>query len=123
MTMEEVKNKFITLKHHINRFPVDSDFELHSQILHLFTKPASAQIVFKNLFVSIDPCLINRMKTHHSSHDTLFATNSILPGQVSVCLRVILIKIVKIILIYSKFWNEFQLITINLMRLNYIKCS
>ncbi|CAK9329599.1 unnamed protein product [Citrullus colocynthis] len=78
--MEEVKNKFITLKHHISRFPVDSDFELLSQILHLFTKPASAQIVLENLFVSIDPCQINRMKTHHSSHDTLFATNSIIPG-------------------------------------------
>ncbi|XP_038878370.1 NADPH-dependent oxidoreductase 2-alkenal reductase-like [Benincasa hispida] len=82
--MEEAmkNNSFITIKHHINGFPVESDFELKSHPLRLSAQPGSADIVLKNLSVSVDPYQINRMKTHSPSHTVSSVTPYIIPGQV-----------------------------------------
>lgn len=76
------KNSFIAIKHHINGFPVESDFELKSQPLRLSAHPGSADIVLKNLFVSVDPYQIHRMKTPSPSHAASSAALFITPGQV-----------------------------------------
>ncbi|XP_022145088.1 2-alkenal reductase (NADP(+)-dependent)-like [Momordica charantia] len=77
----ETNNTFIAIKHLINGFPLQTHFQLNSQPLNLCVKPASGDILLKNLCVSIDPYQINRMNIHSSSHNVSSATPSIVPGQ------------------------------------------
>lgn len=60
----EVTNKFVTLKGHIDGAPQESDFELKSEALVL---SGSKDVVVKNIYVSIDPYQLNRMKSFSSS--------------------------------------------------------
>ncbi|XP_022934032.1 2-alkenal reductase (NADP(+)-dependent)-like [Cucurbita moschata] len=77
----EVMNRVVAIRHHIDEFPVESDFELKSEALIVSVKAGCDDIVVKNLYVSIDPYQINRMKSHSSSQKTSSFATSIKPAQ------------------------------------------
>ncbi|KAJ8471049.1 hypothetical protein OPV22_025392 [Ensete ventricosum] len=77
----EVENKHIIIKHAIDGLPTESDFELRSAPLVLSVAHGSKEVVVKNLFLSIDPYQLNRMKTCSSSQKTFAAAARIQPGQ------------------------------------------
>ncbi|RZS14617.1 hypothetical protein BHM03_00046339 [Ensete ventricosum] len=79
----EVENKHIIIKHAIDGLPTESDFELRSAPLVLSVAHGSREVVVKNLFLSIDPYQLNRMKTCSSSQKTIAAAARIQPGQAS----------------------------------------
>ncbi|GFQ04402.1 NADP-dependent alkenal double bond reductase p2 [Phtheirospermum japonicum] len=79
-----IRNKYVVTKSHIDGAPEESDFSISEQLLSL--KPTNNNnknvVVVKNLYVSIDPYQINRMKAHSSSHKAISFSAAILPGQV-----------------------------------------
>ena len=82
----EVTNKYIVVKHHIDDAPEESHFELKTGALALSVAPGSDDIIVKNLYISIDPYQINRMKSCSPSHGALSASTPISPGEVVVIL-------------------------------------
>ncbi|KAJ0495930.1 putative oxidoreductase [Helianthus annuus] len=78
----EVTNKFITIKATIDGEPQESDFELKIEPFSLSVKPGSNDVIIKNLYISIDPYQINRMKTVSSSQKTSKFSTQIAPGEV-----------------------------------------
>ena len=80
----EVTNKYVTVKTHIDgSSPQESDFELKTAALNLSVEPGSKDVIVKNLYVSIDPYQINRMKRVCSSQKLVSTADGITPGQVS----------------------------------------
>ncbi|KAF3670303.1 putative F-box/kelch-repeat protein-like [Capsicum annuum] len=78
----EVKNKYVAIKANINGAPKESDFEIKVENLSLIVEPESKEVVIKNLFVSIDPYQINRMKSQSSSQTSISYATAITPGEV-----------------------------------------
>ncbi|XP_050379167.1 NADPH-dependent oxidoreductase 2-alkenal reductase-like [Argentina anserina] len=80
----EVTNRYITIRTQVDGHPEESDFELiKTASLSLSLDPAgSIDIIVKNLYVSIDPYHINRMKTQTSSQKVVLPTAAITPGEV-----------------------------------------
>lgn len=79
----EVENKFITIKGYISGNPSETDLEVTSATLSLMIEEGSKDIIVKNLYLSIDPYQINRMKKYSSSHLTVDFAAKLVPGQVS----------------------------------------
>ncbi|XP_011093561.1 NADP-dependent alkenal double bond reductase P2-like [Sesamum indicum] len=83
----EVRNKYVTTKNHIDGAPNASDFCICEESLSLNLQTADHEgisndvVVVQNLYVSIDPYQINRMKTHSCSHNIVPAASAVLPGQ------------------------------------------
>ncbi|KAG6498807.1 hypothetical protein ZIOFF_038556 [Zingiber officinale] len=80
----EVVNKYVSLKHHVDGHPSESDFELATTPLQ--PAPGSGEVIVKNLFLSIDPYQLNRMKRYSSSHTAITAASKIEPGQARVAI-------------------------------------
>ncbi|CAI0542953.1 unnamed protein product [Linum tenue] len=84
--MEEaliITNRSIVIKTHINGFPKETDFELKSEALSLNVEPGSGHVIVKNLYLSIDPAQLNRMKSYSTSqshHSIQAAAAAIAPG-------------------------------------------
>ncbi|KAJ7956687.1 2-alkenal reductase (NADP(+)-dependent)-like [Quillaja saponaria] len=78
----EVTNRYIAIKNHIDGAPKESDFELRTSALALSVDPGSGDMVVKNLYVSIDPYQVNRMKNYSSSHKSIRFSVAITPGEV-----------------------------------------
>ncbi|KAK8543503.1 hypothetical protein V6N13_076311 [Hibiscus sabdariffa] len=77
----EVVNRYITIKNHVEGAPQDSDFELRSSPLVLSMEPGSDEVIVKNLYVSIDPAQLNRMKSYSSSQDCSTFAVAMTPGE------------------------------------------
>ncbi|KAB2079638.1 hypothetical protein ES319_A05G018000v1 [Gossypium barbadense] len=77
----DVVNRYITINNHINIAPQDSDFELKASPLSLSLDPASNVVIVKNLYVSIDPYQLNRMKSFSASQKTSDFAVAIVPGE------------------------------------------
>ncbi|KAK5829794.1 hypothetical protein PVK06_013587 [Gossypium arboreum] len=77
----DVVNRYITINNHINGAPQDSDFELKASPLSLSLDPASNVVIVKNLYVSIDPYQLNRMKSFSASQKTSDFAVAIVPGE------------------------------------------
>ncbi|GMI81208.1 alkenal reductase, 2-alkenal reductase [Hibiscus trionum] len=77
----EVINRYITIKNHVDGAPHDSDFDLTSSPVSLSLDPASGEVIVKNLYVSIDPYQLNRMKSHSSSQKSSEFAVAITPGE------------------------------------------
>ncbi|TKY73186.1 2-alkenal reductase (NADP(+)-dependent) [Spatholobus suberectus] len=77
----EVKNKYIVIKHHIEDAPKESNFEIKIGAFALSVEPGSDDVIVKNLYISIDPYQINRMKSYSSSHSTISFAVPITPGE------------------------------------------
>ncbi|KAI3495915.1 hypothetical protein L1887_38262 [Cichorium endivia] len=78
----EVTNKYIAINALVDGVPAESDFEAKSESFSLLVKSGSKDIIIKNLYVSIDPYQINRMKTTSDSHKTSEFATGIVPGKV-----------------------------------------
>ncbi|MFS7917011.1 putative oxidoreductase [Helianthus anomalus] len=78
----EVTNKFIAKKATIDGEPEECDFELKVEPFSLAVKPGSKDVIIKNLYVSIDPYQLNRMKSVSSSKKTSEFAPRIAPGEV-----------------------------------------
>ncbi|KAK7849407.1 2-alkenal reductase (nadp(+)-dependent) [Quercus suber] len=78
----EVTNRYITTKTHIDGAPKESHFGLKTEALALSVEPESNVIIVKNLYVSIDPYQINRMKSQSSSQKSISFAVGIAPGEV-----------------------------------------
>lgn len=85
----EVINKFVTLKAHIDGAPQDSDFVIKSETLSLSVVFESKDVLVKNIYVSIDPYQLNRMKSLCSSQTASGSSYAVglTPGQVSCILK------------------------------------
>ncbi|OAY72028.1 NADP-dependent alkenal double bond reductase P1 [Ananas comosus] len=77
----EVENKYFTLKQYVDGFPSESDFELRSGPLLLAPQEGSKKVIVKNLFVSVDPYQINRMKKRSPSHKSANFAQRIVLGK------------------------------------------
>ncbi|BAT79758.1 hypothetical protein LR48_Vigan04g037400 [Vigna angularis] len=77
----EVKNKYIVIKHHFEDAPKEANFELKTGTIALSVAPGSDDIIVKNLYISIDPYQINRMKLSSSSQGTSSFAAPINPGE------------------------------------------
>jgi hypothetical protein len=78
----EVSSRYITIKTHVQGSAYESDFELKVASLGRSAEPGSDEIILRNLFVSIDPAQINRMKSYSSSQKSVKTESGIIPGQV-----------------------------------------
>lgn len=81
----EVKNKYVAIKNPIDGFPNESDFSICEELLSVKLQPSQGSddvVIVQNLYVSIDPSQINRMKTHSFVHNTFPEASAVLPGQV-----------------------------------------
>ncbi|KAI5665251.1 hypothetical protein M9H77_24574 [Catharanthus roseus] len=83
--MEEIlTNRYISIKHPINGAPEESDFEIKSESLSPL--PADSmkkkkEVIVKNLYVSIDPYQLNRMKSHSPSQSAINFASPVTIGQ------------------------------------------
>lgn len=78
----EVTNKYISIKAQIDGSPEESHFEFKTEPLSLSVKPGSKDIIIKNMYISIDPYQINRMKTFSASQKGSEFSIRIAPGEV-----------------------------------------
>eukprot|EP00262_Sarcandra_glabra_P005972 TRINITY_DN17947_c0_g1_i1.p1 TRINITY_DN17947_c0_g1~~TRINITY_DN17947_c0_g1_i1.p1 ORF type:complete len:348 (-),score=60.28 TRINITY_DN17947_c0_g1_i1:1380-2423(-) len=77
----EVKNNYVTLKNYIEGSPTESDFEIRNVAVALTVEPGSKDVIVKNLYLSIDPYQMNRMKKHKSSEAPEKVTPRLVPGK------------------------------------------
>ncbi|XP_038879874.1 NADPH-dependent oxidoreductase 2-alkenal reductase-like [Benincasa hispida] len=77
----EVTNRIVVTRKEIDEFPVESDFEVRCEDVVVSVKSGCDDIIVKNIYVSIDPYQINRMKSFSSSHKTSSFAAPIIPTQ------------------------------------------
>jgi NADPH-dependent curcumin reductase CurA len=63
----EVSNKRVILKQFVAGFPTEDDMELVTGTVRLVVPPGSASVMVKNLYVSCDPYMRNRMSEHNDA--------------------------------------------------------
>lgn len=90
----EVTNKYIVIKKHIEDAPKESHFEIKTEPFSLSLEPGSDNVIVKNLCISIDPYLINRMKSYSASHKAISFTTPLTPGEV-------------LIFVVADIWSDF----------------
>lgn len=76
-------NRFVTIKNPVDGAPKECDFETKAEALSLKLEPGTNDIIVKNLYVSIDPYQINRIKSRSSSQSASSFAVRIIPGDVS----------------------------------------
>ena len=79
----EVENRFITIKEYVQGSPSESDLEVRKGSVVLKVEEGSNDVVVKNIYVSIDPYQINRMKKLSPSQSAINFATRLVPGQVS----------------------------------------
>ncbi|AQL04391.1 hypothetical protein Zm00014a_013436 [Zea mays] len=72
----EVVNRYVATRHHIEGAPTEADFEVKEEMARW--APDSGEVLVRNLYLSIDPYQLNRMKRSSVTH---LAVEGILPGQ------------------------------------------
>ncbi|KAK1621091.1 hypothetical protein QYE76_026608 [Lolium multiflorum] len=72
----EVENRYIAVRHHVDGPPSEDDFEVKSAPVHWTAE--SGEVLVRNMYVSIDPGQLNRMKRHSASQQSVGA---IVPGE------------------------------------------
>lgn len=84
----EVTNRYVTIKNKIDGVPKESDFEIRSGELVLKVETGSKDVIVKNLYLSIDPYQLNRVKSFSSSQSASNFATAIARGEV--CLSALL---------------------------------
>lgn len=79
----EVTNKFIVMKAQIEGSPQESDFELKTELLSLSILSGSKDVIVNNIYVSIDPYQLNRMKSYSSSQKASEFSGRVNPEEVN----------------------------------------
>uniref|UniRef100_A0A1D1Z837 NADP-dependent alkenal double bond reductase P1 n=1 Tax=Anthurium amnicola TaxID=1678845 RepID=A0A1D1Z837_9ARAE len=80
--MQVVSNRFVTIRGYVDGTPSESDFEIRSAplALHPVDHGGDATIV-KNLYLSVDPYQLNRMKKSSPSQTAAGFATRLVPGQ------------------------------------------
>ncbi|KAH0736739.1 hypothetical protein KY285_012446 [Solanum tuberosum] len=68
MAEEMMNNKQIILKHYVEGYPKESDMEFKNSIIKLTVPEGSNVVVLKNLYLSCDPYMRNRMSKLEGSY-------------------------------------------------------
>ncbi|KAF8658940.1 hypothetical protein HU200_058774 [Digitaria exilis] len=71
----EVTNRYVATRHHIEGAPSEADFEVKEETARW--SPDSGEVLVKNLYLSIDPYQLNRMKRSSASHLARIASYAI----------------------------------------------
>ncbi|XP_027176923.1 NADPH-dependent oxidoreductase 2-alkenal reductase-like [Coffea eugenioides] len=77
----EVTNRYVVIKHNIDGAPLESDFELRTEALSLWIEPGKYDVIVKNLYLSVDPYQLNRMKSPGCFQQDMNFAGAINPGQ------------------------------------------
>ncbi|KAL6642405.1 hypothetical protein ACP70R_020586 [Stipagrostis hirtigluma subsp. patula] len=77
---QEVPNRRVVLKRYVTGFPAEEDMEVVTGAARLAVPAGSAGVVLKNLYVSCDPYMRNRM----TKHDQPSYVPDFVPGEVLV---------------------------------------
>ncbi|KAL3366349.1 hypothetical protein AABB24_011164 [Solanum stoloniferum] len=77
---EEVSNKQVILKHYVTSYLKESDMEFNSTTIKLNVPEGSNAMVLKNLFLSCDPYMRNRMKKFEGGYVESFTPGSPITG-------------------------------------------
>ncbi|RDX60538.1 2-alkenal reductase (NADP(+)-dependent), partial [Mucuna pruriens] len=77
----EVTNKYMVIKHHFKGAPQVSYFDFKTEAFVLSVEPGCDDIIVKNLYISVDPYQINRMKSESPSHSSISAAMRINPSE------------------------------------------
>ncbi|KAK9141695.1 hypothetical protein Syun_011095 [Stephania yunnanensis] len=77
----EIINRSVAIKDHVEGAPEESDFELRTDVITAELTPGSNDVLVKNLYLSIDPYQLNRMKKYSSSHETSNYAAPLVPGK------------------------------------------
>ncbi|XP_049409191.1 2-alkenal reductase (NADP(+)-dependent) [Solanum stenotomum] len=77
---EEVSNKQVILKHYVTSYLKESDMEFKSTTIKLNVPEGSNAMVLKNLFLSCDPYMRNRMKKFEGGYVESFTPGSPITG-------------------------------------------
>lgn len=72
----EVENRYVAVRHHVEGTPSEDDFEVKAAAVRW--TPESGEVLVRNLYVSVDPYQLNRMKRHSASHHSI---DVIVPGE------------------------------------------
>uniref|UniRef100_A0ACD6AGI0 Uncharacterized protein n=1 Tax=Avena sativa TaxID=4498 RepID=A0ACD6AGI0_AVESA len=72
----EVENRYVAVRHHVEGSPSEEDFEVKAATVRW--TPGSGEVLVRNLYVSVDPYQLNRMKRHSASHHSV---EVIVPGE------------------------------------------
>ncbi|KAF0904675.1 hypothetical protein E2562_036076 [Oryza meyeriana var. granulata] len=72
----EVENRYVAVRHHVEGFPSEEDFEVKK--VKMRWTPESGEVLVRNLYLSMDPYQLNRMKRRSASH---LAVDGIVPGE------------------------------------------
>ncbi|XP_031378743.1 2-alkenal reductase (NADP(+)-dependent)-like [Punica granatum] len=75
----ELRNKQVTLKHHVSGFPSETDFELRTSSIKLKVPEGSSGVLLQNLYLSADPYILLRMR---NINDPNHYFTSFTPGSV-----------------------------------------
>lgn len=76
----EVANKQIILKDFVNGFPTESDMEVRNGTIELKVPEGSSAVLVKNLYLSCDPYMRNRMSNIKGSYIDSFTPGSTITG-------------------------------------------
>ncbi|KAH0710282.1 hypothetical protein KY284_011709 [Solanum tuberosum] len=68
MAEEMMNNKQIILKHYVEGYPKESDMEFKNSIIELNVQEGSNVVILKNLYLSCDPYMRNRMSKLEGSY-------------------------------------------------------
>lgn len=80
-------NKYIAITSHVEASPQDSHFEVRTEPFSL-SPPAQGDVIIKNLYVSVDPYQLNRMKSFSSSQGASDFAGAIEIGKPIACFGV-----------------------------------
>ncbi|KAL5224473.1 hypothetical protein ABZP36_011112 [Zizania latifolia] len=72
----EVESRYVAVRHHVEGFPSEEDFKVKTGRLRW--RPESGEVLVRNLYLSMDPYQLNRMKRRSPSH---VAVDGIVPGE------------------------------------------
>ncbi|XP_073284257.1 2-alkenal reductase (NADP(+)-dependent)-like [Primulina huaijiensis] len=78
---DEVGNKQIILKHYVKGFPKEDDLALQNSVIKLKLPPDSSDsVLVKNLYLSCDPYMRNRMQDSQGGYASSFTLGSPIVG-------------------------------------------
>uniref|UniRef100_A0A0D3GIF6 Enoyl reductase (ER) domain-containing protein n=1 Tax=Oryza barthii TaxID=65489 RepID=A0A0D3GIF6_9ORYZ len=72
----EVESRYVAVRHHVEGLPSEDDFEVKAARVRWW--PESGEVLVRNLYLSVDPYQLNRMKRRSASH---LAVDGIVPGE------------------------------------------
>ncbi|KAF7116363.1 hypothetical protein RHSIM_RhsimUnG0030600 [Rhododendron simsii] len=78
--VEEVSNKQVILRDYVSGFPKESDFKVRTSKIRLNAAQGSKSVVVKNLYLSCDPYMRNRMRNSVGSNSAPFTPDSPITG-------------------------------------------